>query len=274
MKRTNTESSIDKHRTLILLGALAALATSVACSNNSKPAMNSSNPLSAHVQPVALKTVAQTVSQPVPAGVVVKPLAPVKTSTPKLITYKSRDYGISFVYPWQYAYVSAKAIANGDASLQPKSDGGDSQFTLARIEIPKGFYPDTDFESGYFMLSLNQDLSEEQCNSAPGTANDVKVQTNTINGVDFRWIETELGGDGKAAKTRNYFAYTNGTCYELELGVKSRNEQGLAREVDPDQVLRRLDAILTTVKILPAVQNPAAQQVVGTVQTSTSDAKK
>jgi hypothetical protein len=35
----------------------------------------------------------------------------------------------------------------------------------------------------------------------------------------------------------------------MELGVKTANEEGLAREVDPDQVMRRLNAILQTVKV-------------------------
>jgi hypothetical protein len=85
------------------------------------------------------------------------------------------------------------------------------------------------------------------------------VETDTINGVEFRWIETDTGGRGQAAKLRQYATFTNGTCYELEMGVKTRNDDGLARDVDPDQVLRRLGTILRTVKILPAMQNVVAE---------------
>jgi len=35
------------------------------------------------------------------------------------------------------------------------------------------------------------------------------------------------------------------------MGVKTSNENGQARDVNPDQVLRRLDGILRTVQIVP-----------------------
>ena len=195
---------------------------------------------------------------------------PVKIATPKQITYKSRDYGVSFVYPWQYSFITAKRIAN-DVDLQPKFDGDDGQFTLARMEIPKGFYPDTDFERGYFTLSLNQDISEEQCSSALGTGNDGKVKKETINGVEFEWVETEVSGGGSAAKLRDYVSFVNGACYEVELGVKTQNEQGLAREVDHDQVMRRLEGMLKTVNIVNAAEKPATQQVVSSVEKPTAE---
>ena len=181
-----------------------------------------------------------------------------KPSASKSIVYRSRDYGVSFVYPFQYSFVSARAVANGDDSLRPKSDGHQGQFTLARVEIPKGFYSDSDYESGYFTLSLNQDLNQQECESALNPGKDAKLEIDTINGVDFRWVEMDSGGRGQAAKLRQYVTFTNGACYELELGVKTSNDGGLAREVNPDQVLRRLDGILRTVKILPSTDAPAA----------------
>jgi hypothetical protein len=249
--------SIRRSRALILLGTLAALVTTVACSSNSKPNVNSSQPAKASVQPVSLKSALPSSSEPMLETT--KASTPEKTALPKLISYKSRDYGVSFAYPRQYAYLSAKAVANGDATLQPKSDGYDGQFTLARIDVPKGFYPDTDFESGYFVLSLNQDISQEECEASLNAGKDSKVQTQSINGVDFKWLETDSGGRGASEKLRNFVSFTNGTCYELEMGVKTRNEDGLAREVDPDQVLRRLDGILMTVKIQPDLQKSTPQ---------------
>jgi len=54
---------------------------------------------------------------------------------------------------------------------------------------------------------------------------------------------------------------------EFEMAVKTRNEDGLAREVDPDKVLRRLDGILRTVKILPE-ESPAATEAEGSTEDS------
>jgi hypothetical protein len=248
-------TSIGKIGAAILLGTLAV--TTVACSK-SKPAVGSTMPASASLRPAVLQSGVPVVEQPAPVAVSKKTSTKPSASMP--IVYRSRDYGVSFVYPWQYSFVSAKAVADGGDSLRPKSDGHEGQFTLARVEIPKGFYSDTDYESGYFTLSLNQDLSQQECESALNPGNDAKRESETINGVEFRWMETDSGGRGQAAKLRQYVTYTNGTCYEVEMGVKTSNDGGLAREVNPDQVLRRLDGILRTVKILPSAEKPAVAE--------------
>lgn len=257
MKLTNRS-----RRAAILLGTIAALMSTVACSNKPKSADSAPAPFHGSVIPAAYhqsEPVEKAQAVAVPVAQQVEP----KSQPPKQITYKSRDYGVSFVYPWQYSYTSAKTLVTSD-ELKPKSDGDEGQFALVRIDVPKGYYPDTNFDHAYFTLSLNQDISEEQCEAALGTGNDGKVKTESINGVDFKWVETEVGGSGSAATLRNYNAYVNGACYEVELGVKTKNEQGLAREVNPDQVLRRLDAILKTVQLLP--NSNASRQVVSAVQ--------
>ncbi len=242
--------ALRKGRALILLGTLLAAVITLACSSKSGQAVTS-KPVDADLRPAKFQTATPAVTPAAPIAVANQTTVPRQPAS-KLIGYRSRDYGVSFLYPWQYALVNAKAIATGDASRRPKPDGHEGQFTLARIEIPQGFYPDTDFDSGYFTLSLNQDLSEQECLAALAPGKNDVVGTDTINGVEFRWVESESGGRGSAAKLRNYVAFANDTCYELELGVKTANENGLAREVDPDHVLGRLDVILRTVKILPA----------------------
>ncbi len=267
------KSNVKSSRNLILLGTLAALVASVACSSKPKPSVEMTQPAGATVRTASLEGVVRPVSQSAAIGVVTKAPAVVKPAQPKQITYKSRDYGVSFVYPWQYSYVSAKRLANVE-ELKPKADGDDGQFTLARIEIPKGFYPDTDFDKGYFTVSLNQNLSEEGCRASLGDEKNVKLQNATVNGTDYLWIETDAGGDGSAAKTRNYVTFANDTCYEFEAGVKTVNEHGLARELDPDQVFHRLDAIMATVKFLPSAQKPAVQQLQSAVEAPAPDANK
>ena len=259
MKRSK-ENIAPSLYTLILLGTLAVVVTAVACSTgNAKPTVvRLSQPIGPTLRPMAPKSVAFTTSQSPTVIVADKTSSLAKTQPPKFITYMSHDYGVSFLYPWQYTHFSAKAVAS-DSSLQPQPDGFEGRVTLARVDVPKGFYPDTDFDNGYFTLSLNQDLGEEDCKSTLKADKD-KVKTININGVDFRWIEIENGGKGSSAKIRDYVAYVNDTCYEIETGVKTTND-GLAREVDRDQVLRRLDGILMSVKIAPEMQLPAKQQL-------------
>src|SRR3954451_666175 len=124
-KEAHMKLSIRTRRALILLGTLSATAITVACSSNAKPVASSTVPVTGNVHPAAYKTVAQTSVSPVQVS---DNSSVAKAQTPKLITYKSRDYGVSFVYRWQYAYMTAKKIVNGDASLKPKSDGDEGQF--------------------------------------------------------------------------------------------------------------------------------------------------
>ncbi|HKT70035.1 MAG TPA: hypothetical protein VJP83_11385, partial [Terriglobales bacterium] len=243
-------------RAVILLGTLAALVATLACSGKpSKQAVSSPVSSTATVTPVELSTVVPVVSQP--SSEVVKSK---KSDAVKSGNFLSRDYGVSFHYPWQYAFLSARAVANGDSPLKARSDGHDGQFTLARVEIPQGFYPDTDFESGYFTLSLNENLNEQECLQTLSPAKDAKLDTVSIQGQDFHWIETSSAGHGEASLVRNYVSFESGTCYEIEMGVKTANKDGMARELNPDLVMSRLDSILQTVKIVPASQ-PAASAV-------------
>ncbi len=263
-------SSAGSRRTagFILIATLAAALSIVACSNKSKSAVMSSRPVHNN-ESATPQTSVPAVTQPTLLAIADKTSSTMKPSAPQLVLFRSRDYGVSFLYPWQYAFSSSKNLAEGDAS-QAKSS---SQFTLARIEIPRGYYPDTDFENGYFTLTLNEDISEQECQSMLNGGKDGKLETENINGVEFHWKQTETGGHGTASTLRNYSAFTNGTCYEVEMGVKTKNERGRVREVDAGQVMHRLDRILRSMKIdavgktvagsqteTPAESNSASQQ--------------
>ncbi|MGZ4813862.1 MAG: hypothetical protein ACXVZV_00530 [Terriglobales bacterium] len=257
--------------TLILLGAAVVLAVAIGCSTASKAnpvVVKPSQPIGPAIRPDAPKSVAFTAK---PELVTV---ADNSSSQPKskYIVFKSRDYGISLQYPWQYTKLSAKTIAN-NPELQPKPDGFEGQFTIARIDVPKGFYPDTDFDSAYLAVSLNQDISKENCESSLKIGKDAKPQTTNANGTDLLWTESDSGGKGSAAKIRNYVAYANDTCYEIETGVKTVND-GFSREVDPYQVMKRLDSMLMTVKIVPEGQPAVKQQLQSTKQDGTADSGK
>jgi len=261
MKSGKTNSQTTKHnrRAILLLGTIATLLAAVACTNKPKPSTSSEKLVGAMVRPATMETSATPVVKPASAEVTEKVSQLEKPAT-KPITFKSRDYGVSFVYPWQYTFLNAKTVAKGDESLRPKPDGSDSQFTLARIEIPKGFYADTDLKNAYFTLSLNQDIAEQDCVSSVGPDQNGEVKNESINGVNFRWTEIENGGRGRANKVRNYVSFANDTCYEVEMGVKTESD-GISREVDPDQVMRRLNAILKTVEIKSSTEKTPTPQL-------------
>lgn len=260
MKNSQPKSSY-KFNMLIALGTAAVLFATAACSSSPKPAAKSTQPVTASFHPAVYESAASTPAQLTAVALDETKPSVVKPPASKLVAFKSRDYGISFQYPWQYAFYNAKAIAKLDDSMKPKSDGNEGQFTLATVEIPAGFYPDSDFERGYFTLSLNQDLEQEACVASLGASESVKAQSENINGVDFQWVESEAGGRGSATKLRNYIAYTNGTCYEVQMGVSSKNERGMAKEVNHEQVMQRLDSILRTVKVSQTAQSVTTQQL-------------
>jgi len=252
------------HSAMVVPGIIAALLVSVACSQKPEshlaiaPAASNS-PFTPQLKSVALASPLPVAERSTPDKKNAQVPEPKKTGAQRL-SYTSRDFGVSFHYPRQYAFLNAKAIA-GDEDRMPLPDGGDRQIALARVEIPKGFYPDTDFESGYFLLSLNPALDEKHCQQWLGPK---AVSTKTIDGTEFRFSEVRNGGRGHASVVRQYSTFTNNTCYEMELGVNTSNEDGLSREVDHEKVLGRLEAILETVQILPTADTltPASPEPV------------
>jgi hypothetical protein len=263
--KANAQSAARDITKLAMVGAFAALAVGLACTTHNESSTKPVSQAPATYHPAALKTVAAIAPLAVNPPVAVPTPEQPRMNSSKPVVYRSRDYGVSFQYPWQYAYFSARAIANGDDSLKPNSDGHDGQVTLARIAVPRGFYPDTDFDSAYFTLSLNQNIKEEEC--AVTADKPASLKTESINGVDFHWVEKESGGHGAASRVRNYVTFANGACYEVEMGLKTSNQDGLAREVDSDQVFHRLESILRTVKIQSEMKDAPEQ-----MQTATATA--
>lgn len=222
---------------LLSLAVVAVATAGAACTDKlTEPTVKAQSPA---VKAVSL----QTKTAPIPVQPDVKAADKTVVKQPNApLKFRSRDYAVSFEYPWQYSIANAKTISENE-SLQPKGDGTEDQITLTRVDLPKGFYPDSDFDSGYFTLSLNPEIEENGCKALLGSG----LQTVNVNGADFSWNETEQVGKGESSKVRSYVTYKNDVCYEFELGVKTKNEKGLAREVNADQVMRRLEAMLKTV---------------------------
>ena len=78
--------------------------------------------------------------------------------------YKDKTYGVSFVYPRKYGVEVGDAanelIAGSPAPLSSDQPGG---VALAAVELPEGSFPNTDFASAFFGVSVNKALTAEQC---------------------------------------------------------------------------------------------------------------
>jgi hypothetical protein len=276
MKLNNRKSeSIHEYSRIILAGTLATAVLAIAACST-KPVQKVDATLSTHsaVKPASLQVVTSS-NPPIAKAVEAKSIdkTTVKQPGAKLLRFKSRDYAVTFEYPWQYSISNAKKIFEND-ELQPKSDGSNGQIALARIDMPKGFYPDTDFESGYFTLSLNPDLGEQDCKAALESAKRGGARTAKINNTDFFWVESEERGKGRTSIVRNYVSFANDVCYEFELGLKTQNEDGLASEVNADRVMQRLDSILKSVKLGDAQTKPDAVELQSSIDQPKADGQK
>jgi hypothetical protein len=269
--------STFNRRILIVSTVAACLLITVACSKKTEHQLAIASPMPApKLQTAALVSPAvehASASQRQSLRAEEKNPATSQTdrATSKMLGFTSRDFGVSFSYPRQYAFLNAKGIAN-DEDRMPVPDEGGRQITLARVEIPRGYYPDTDFEAGYFLLSLNPKLDEKQCRQWLKSTATPNPSSTTIDGTEFQYNESHTGAHGHASLVRQYVTFANNTCYEVELGLRTTNEDGMLREVDHQKVLGRLNAILDTVRILPTadtvaprLQEPSAASTSATV---------
>jgi len=189
---------------------------------------------------------------------------------PSTATYTNSIYGVSFRYPKTYTMLSpdkdTKEPAWPDPVLTNFSDGGGE--TLTTLVLPGTR------ASSYFKVSVNKNLTAEQCGkfattpwgtegsvNPPVDAGDdslMPVKTNVL-GVELS--KTENVTDQSEA--RYYHHFENGACYEFALGVA--DAPSTVNPVDHLRVFDRLERIMTTVKIktepAPAVaaSEPVAQ---------------
>ena len=262
--RTNTPTmrphSVSRKPTVALVGTLMATALAgvflletSACSK-SKPVA-----IARPEQPLAMQ---QAVLPPAPAAVAQKPVKKHPRQA-AAATYKNAEYGVSLVYPKSYN-LKKDEEANlewqglGPVQMNFAQPGG---ATIAAVELPKDAYPDTDFASGFFNVSVHSKMTAEQCSqfafpetTGNAAATPVKVK---MGSSEFSEIESSAGDETNQADAKYYHVFQDGACYEFALGIQTaRDRDGEVPQVDRQQVFNRLKRILTTVKIKP-VEEPA-----------------
>jgi hypothetical protein len=142
-------------------------------------------------------------------------------AAPTSTTYQSADYGVSFEYPNNLT-VKPGDTAEGDYGLYTPYgpyQNASNTVSLITVEIPPSLYPGTNLKGAYFNLSVDRQLSQSQClalTAQPGPNNG--GGTITIGGVMFNWTRAGSVAMGTDEFSENYSGYTNGTCYEFNLG--------------------------------------------------------
>ena len=199
--------------------------------------------------PVA--TAVQPASTPKPAKKRVQRKAP-------MATYNDPASGVSFRYPKGYLLKTGDEPQRDLAGLGPVQTDfvQPGAVMVAALELPRASYPGTDFTSGFFSVSVNSEISQEQCEqfafpkmehaeNQPGAVSKVK-----ISGTEYRMVEDF--GDKTSPHAKYFHHFENGNCYEFGMGLNTTDENiaGL-KPVNRSLVFGRLEQILASVKLQP-----------------------
>lgn len=275
---------------LVFAAILIVCSFTVGCSSDKPKTVRSTNqtPVTHTPSPAA---VSPTTVPPIPTTQAsAKPVhKKITRRSPVTVTYIDKNSGVSFQYPRKYALKTGdaadKLISSDPVPMNFMQPGG---VALAAVEIPEGIYPKTDLASASFDVSLNKALTEEQCgefsepkpspvpNAAAGqdaVAASSELPSSQlpssklppsklpsklmIGDMELQSTETlaSVGTGQEAAKY--YHAFENGTCYEFALKVATtgvETDEG-GKQVDRDEIFKRLDTILATVKIGPVKES-------------------
>jgi hypothetical protein len=247
-----------------ILGLLLAVC---ACSKESaKPALvgvSSSTPASITPTGSVAETATSTASAlPTSAKKMAK-------KRPANVTYSDANSGVSFLYPRKFSLATGdkgqpQLAAVGEVPMNFVQPGG---VAVASVSMPGSLYRGTDFESAFFNVNVNRNVSEEQCGQfAFVDTSDADGETVDAERVKVGSIEMEMTSGFSAnimkqAETQYYHEYENGACYEyvLGLGTEGFATEGGIRHVDRDEVFARLEKILATVKVEPVAEHVAEQ---------------
>lgn len=279
-----------KNQTVGALGALAMFAAVIvigSCSRSSKPVA-----VQHPMQPTPQASV------PAPAVPVPPPPTPVVAKTRKhraaTLSYVNKEYGLSFTFPRSYQ-LKSKLETPVEAEVENKTGSGTqvvSQSTeplqmnfvhsggvaLAAVEMPGNSYPGTDFKSAVVNVSVNPGMTAEACARAalpePSTADvstPAKIEPVKFGAIEFHEVENSAATT-KQGDAKYYHAFNNGACYEFALGVAAdaagNGNVEKITPVDRDMVFAKLEKILATVKLLPAMM-PETQATVPAVAATT-----
>ena len=238
----------------MILGLLLAVC---ACSKESaKPALvGVSSPTPASITPTgSVAEAAAPTASALPTSA--KKMA---KKRPANVTYSDANSGVSFLYQRKFALATGdkgqpQLAAVGDVPMNFVQPGG---VAVATVSVPGSLYRGTDFESAFFNVNVNRNVSEEQCghfafvdtSDADGEA--VDAERVKVGSIEMEMTSGFSANIMKQAETQYYHAYENGACYEyvLGLGTEGFATEGGIRHVDRDEVFARLEKILATVKV-------------------------
>ena len=256
--------------TVVFAGILIVCSLAVGCSSD-KPKTQSSINQPAIAQPTLPAAVNPT-STPAPAmQAAAKPVhKKVVRKVPATVMYADESSGVSFQYPRKYALKTGddadKLVSSDAVPMNFVQPGG---VALAAVAVPESVYPKSDLALAFFDVSVNKALTAEQCgkfsDAKPAATVDAAAEGATqpsklvIGDLELQSTETLASHGTREEASKYYHVFENGACYEFALKVATGGEidEG-GKRVDREEVFKRLEKILATVKIHPASEVTAS----------------
>src|SRR5580700_9049979 len=243
------KSNFDTAGALIFAVLLIACSLTVGCSSDQPKPISSANPTPiTQPTPPAVTTLAPA---PVPVQqAAAKPARKkVVRKAPATLTYADKTSGVSFKYARKYALKTGDAaselVASGPVPMDFTQPGG---MALAAVALPDSVYPNSDLASAFFNVSVNKNVTAEQCGEFsvpqpnPTALADSAIQATAqvatrvsgqpmsklmIGNLELQSTENTGGGESgngtREATSKYYHVFQNGACYEFALQVATNN---------------------------------------------------
>src|ERR1700722_8306083 len=242
-----------KNTGALLFGALLIICSLTVGCTSDKPKPVSSNEQIPVTQNPTPNTMLSSNTAPLPA----KP-APKKVvkKRPATVTYADQSYGVTFEYPRKYGLETGNAatelVASSPLPMNFVMPGG---VALAAVELPETAFADTDLSAAYFNVSVNKDVTAEQCgefavpqpkvvpspdateapaltapppspvSSTQATSTSAISATATstsklmLGDMELQSAEAVAGEGNQQSDTKYFHVFQNGGCYEFALNV-------------------------------------------------------
>jgi hypothetical protein len=295
----SNEKKPGKQRTAALIASLIATALlgvfvlESGCSKESNKPATVAGPtqtMSNQMPTPGLTAPASTIAPAVAS----QPSAKKKSRQRKLSasTYGNPAYGVAFRYP------KYDSLREGDEANQQLDGLGPLEMnfvqpggtTISSVELPRRLYAGTDFNSAFFNVSVNSNLTAAECEQFAFAATDdpennlATTSKTKVGATEFYAAEGFSEDENSQADVKYYHLFQNGSCYEFALGLERVEEvipdettpaaKPTLKPVDRNEVFRQLNWILSTVKIQPAAMpgKPVPEVAADTPTASTNPA--
>jgi hypothetical protein len=190
-----------KNTGALLFGALLIVCSlTVGCTSDKPKAVSSNNQIPVTQNPTPNTMLSS--NTPAPVALPAKPAAKkVVRKRPATVTYADQAYGVTFEYPRKYGLETGNAatelVASSPLPMNFVMPGGTA---LAAVELPETAFADTDLSAAYFNVSVNKDVTAEQCGEfavpqpktvASSDAGQAPVQPAPTESVSSKSVSTE-----------------------------------------------------------------------------------